>query len=159
MYVEVEIDEADLGLVHVGQDVRINVEAFDEDEYMGRVTRVDPQALTTTSITTVLVEAELLDLDDKLIPGLTASCDFMVDEVDSTLRLPIRAAATVRVMVDGVVQRIPVEVGLEGDEFYEIVSGVSEGDEVMVPRFGSGQSGPPSAAEMGRRMSGGLLAR
>lgn len=165
MYVEVEVDEADLGLVHVGQEVRIGVEAFEDQVYEGSVTRIDPQAITTSSITTVRVEAEVLDLDSRLLPGLTATCDFMVDEVKGALRLPIRAVdvddegATVRVWSGEAVERIPVEVGLEGDEYYEILSGVSEGDEILVPRFGSTKGRGPDPAQMRQRMSGGLLAR
>ena len=142
----------------------VTVEAFREHEFAGRVSRIDPQALTDQTITTVLVEVEMMDKDIRLIPGLTTTCDFMVKEEADALRLAPRAVKrtgekpTVRVPMapgsEGPPKEVPVELGLEGDEYVVILSGLSEGDEVLMSQFGA-QEEENRGREFGRRMGGG----
>ncbi len=162
MFVDVEVDESDLAELEEGQSVEIRVDAFGDDVLSGTVTRVDPQALATQNITTVKVEVEIRDRDPRLIPGLTATCDFLVAEIEDTLYVPSRAVRNlakghVVILLDGdQIVQVPVEVGLEGDEGTEIIGGLKEGDEIIIPQLG-GPSGEMTnrAREMGRRMGGG----
>jgi len=104
-----------------------------------------------------------MDDDPRLIPGVTASCTFFVGTSEDTLLLPRRAVkgspqgTTARIMVDGEMQERPVEVGLKGDENTEILGGLGEGDEVVMPRLGAQKSpmGENRMREMGRRIGGG----
>ncbi len=162
MFVDVEVDESDLADVKVNQSVEIRVDALGDDVLSGIVTRIDPQALTTQNITTVKVEIEIQDDDPRLMPGLTTTCDFLVAEIEDTLYVSSRAVRNLTeghvVMVldgDQIVQ-VPVQVGLEGDEGTEIIGGLKEGDQVVIPQLG-GPAGEMAnrAREMGRRMGGG----
>jgi len=167
MYADVKVSEADLEDVFVGQKVEVSVEAFIDAPATGTVTRVDPQAVTETNVTTVLVEVEIVDPGPRFLPGLTASCEFLVEEVEDALYLPRRAVemvgagTQVKVMKDGVPTPVPVEVGLKGDEYTQILSGLEDGAEAYVPRLGAGQ-GPSTeqsrGREFGQRMGGGIMA-
>ncbi|KPJ64397.1 hypothetical protein AMK68_01710 [candidate division KD3-62 bacterium DG_56] len=161
MFVEVSLDEADVGKVRVGLPVHIGVEAFPDEAFRGVVTRIDPQAVTQQNITTVLVTVEIANADARLKPGMTASCDFLVEKVDDTLYLPSRAVQraedghVVMAMQAGQQVRLPVEVGLVGDERTEILEGLREGHEVVLPALG----GPPASQsdwirQRGRRAGG-----
>jgi len=167
VFVDVQVDESDLGSIFVDQPVDISIEAFEDEAFEGVVTRIDPQAVTETNVTTVLIEVEVKNPDPRLLPGLTTSCDFLVEEAVDVLSLPRRAVtvtdegATVSVMENGVAKPTPVTVGIQGDERTEILDGVAEGTQVLLPRLGSA-AGPPSGEnrgrEMGRRMGGGGFA-
>ncbi len=159
MYVDVDVDETDLADIWVGQQVEIEVDAVDGKQLAGSVTRVDPQATTTTSITTVNVEIEVLDHDKRLMPGLSATCTFLAGEKTDVLTLPVRAVrqrdGKPYVMMPGDPEplQVLIEVGLEGDELVEIVSGLNEGDRVILAQIGSSSRsdmpGPPPGGGTG----------
>jgi HlyD family secretion protein len=155
MFVEVSLDEADAGSVRVGQATEISVDAFSNESLRGKVTRIDPQAVTEQNITTILVTVEIENPDPRLKPGMTASCTFLVDRVDDTLYLPSRAVQQssngnfVIVPKGKETITVPVEIGLVGDDRTEILEGLNEGAEVVLPSLvgGSQQSSgqtPPS---------------
>ena len=153
MYVDVEVDETDLADIRVGQKVEIDVESIKSKTLVGSVTRVDPQATTSSNITTVKVEIKVLDHDRRLVPGLSATCTFLAGERSNVLALPGRAVRQrggkyyVTMPGEPTPKTVPVEVGLEGDDLVEIISGLKEGDQVLVPeivaRPATGMSGPP----------------
>jgi len=161
MLVDVEVDETDLADITVGQQVELEVDSVGDRKLKGAVTRVDPQATTTSNVTTVKVEIEVLDHDKRLLPGLSATCTFLVGAKSNVLTLPTRAIrrrdgqATVTIPGDPAPRAVLVQVGLEGDELTEIVSGLNEGDKVILPQLGasnnSGMPGPPPG------MGGGFL--
>jgi len=158
MCVDVEVDETDLADIHAGQTVEIAADSVGDKTLKGSVKRVNPQATTTSSVTTVKVEIEVLDHDKRLLPGLSATCTFLVGEKSNVLTLPTRAIrqrdgkATVTIPGDPASRNVLVEVGLEGDEMTEIISGLNEGDKVLLPQLGAapgaaGGSGlPPGMA-------------
>jgi len=161
MFVEVHMDEADVAQVRVGQAVTIRVDAFVDEEFAGVVTRINPQASTEQNITTVLVTVQVRQLDARLKPGMTATCEFVVDQVENALYLPSRAAQkidgkyAVMVVTEQGMATAPVKVGLVGDESTEILAGLKEGDEVIIPQLGGPAGGMTNRArEMGRRMGG-----
>ena len=163
MYVDVDVDETDLADIHAGQQVEIEVDSVPGRILKGSVMRVNPQATTTSSVTTVKVEIEVLDHDKRLMPGLSATCTFLVGEKNNVLMLPTRAIrqrdgkTTVSIPGDPAPRTVQLEIGLEGDETTEIVSGLNEGDKVLLPQLGAstgadgapGAGGPPGGAGRG----------
>jgi len=162
MFVEVSLDEADVGKVHLKQTVDIRVEAFPEQPLRGIVTRINPQAVSQQNIATVLVTVQIENPEARLKPGMTASCDFLVEKVEDTLYLPSRAIREqngehlVTVMRNGKQVDLPVEVGIVGNDRTEILDGLREGAEVILPMLVSQQGGAGSdfMRERGRRAGG-----
>ncbi len=148
MFVEVSVDESDVGRLRLKQPVTVHMEAFPDANFRGAVTRVDPQASTQQNIATVLVIVQLEHPGDQLKPGMTASCDFLVERVDDTLYLPSRALRevggrhVVTVLHGAESVEVPVEVGLVGDDGTEILEGLREGAEVVLPDLVAGSQAP-----------------
>jgi HlyD family secretion protein len=150
MYVDASVDETDLADIRLGQKVEMTVDALEGKTLAGQVTRVDPQATTSSSITTVKVEIEVLDHDRRLLPGLTATCRFLASEKDNVLTLPAAAIQEKDGKWYALLPATPsprtvlVEVGLQGDDTVEIISGLNEGDQVMVqtPSASTSAGGP-----------------
>ena len=161
MFVNVSLDEADVGQVSLRQPVEIRVEAFPEQVFRGVVTRIDPQAVTQQNIATVLVTVQIENPTARLKPGMTASCDFLVQRVEDTLYLPSRAVRDVSgthmvTVLRGKQQaEVPVEVGVVGNERIEILEGVREGTQVVLPSLASeSQERADMMRERGRRAGG-----
>ena len=81
MQVEVNVDEADIGQIRQGQPVRISVDAYPDERFRGRVTKIAPQAVAEQNVTTIPVTVEVSVREDRLKPGMNATCDFIVERI------------------------------------------------------------------------------
>jgi HlyD family secretion protein len=88
MQVETDVDEADIGRVHLGQEAIFTVDAFAGREFHGQVLQVRkaPRVVQNVVTYTVLVSADNSDL--RLLPGMTANIQIIVDERQNTLKVP-----------------------------------------------------------------------
>jgi HlyD family secretion protein len=88
MQVECSIDEADIGKVAEGQNVRFTVDAFPDEEFKGIVQQVRyaPEVVQNVVTYTTVVKVENPEL--KLRPGMTATVSVIVGKAENTLRIP-----------------------------------------------------------------------
>jgi HlyD family secretion protein len=88
MQVETDVDEADIGRVHVGQEAIFTVDAFAGREFHGQVLQVRkaPRVVQNVVTYTVLVSADNSDM--RLLPGMTANIQIIVDERQNALKVP-----------------------------------------------------------------------
>ena len=153
MRVIADIDEADIGGVKEGQRVTFTVDAFPDDKFEGEVTQVRQEATTTSNVVTYEVVISAPNADLKLKPGLTANVTIYTLEKNDIMAVPskaLRFMPTEAILEKG--QQIEdieaphklwtlegntfkahkVETGTTNGMVTEIVSGVSEGTEVLV---------------------------
>jgi HlyD family secretion protein len=144
--------------------VDVTLDAYPSEIFEGTVTRIDPQAVVEQNVTVVYVRVEIENPDARLKPGMNATCEFVVDRKEDVLMVPSEAVKEqdgkyyVQVMEGGKPVRRDVEIGLEGNDTTEIVSGLQEGVEVVTqiiqPQTQTqGSGGPPRG--MGFPMFGG----
>ncbi|MDD3927407.1 MAG: efflux RND transporter periplasmic adaptor subunit [bacterium] len=167
MQVEVNVDEADIGQIRTGQLVQISVDAYPDERFRGRVTKIAPQAVEDSNVTTIPVTVEVAGQDARLKPGMNAACDFIVERKEAVLVVPNKAVkesaggTTVTVMRQGkpVVSR--VQTGISDDKNTEIISGLQEGDPVVTGANGmnGGDTGSPAAGVTGNNQSSGGSSR
>jgi HlyD family secretion protein len=88
MQVETDVDEADIGRVHVSQEAIFTVDAFAGREFHGQVLQIRkaPRVVQNVVTYTVLVSADNSDLH--LLPGMTANIQIIVDERQNALKVP-----------------------------------------------------------------------
>ncbi|MCE7960711.1 MAG: efflux RND transporter periplasmic adaptor subunit [Acidobacteria bacterium ACB2] len=88
MQVATNIDEADIGRVKTGQKASFTVDAFPDRKFEGVVSqiRLSPQTVQNVVTYPVIVEAPNEDL--KLLPGMTASLSFRIDEREKAIKIP-----------------------------------------------------------------------
>jgi len=88
MQVETDVDEADIGRVHVGQEAIFTVDAFPGREFHGQVLQIRkaPRVVQNVVTYTVLVSADNSDM--RLLPGMTANIQIIVDERQNALKVP-----------------------------------------------------------------------
>jgi RND family efflux transporter MFP subunit len=132
---ELEVIEEDLPLVQMGQPVDVFFDALPEALVQGQVERIVPLRISDER-PLYAVYVALGELPASLAPGMTIDASFIVDERADVLRLPralVRArsdgTAVVPVWVNGRVEERSIQVGLRGDVYVEILSGLNEGDE------------------------------
>lgn len=134
----VGISEKDYTKVHVGDKVRIEVDAFDGRVFEGKVTRVNPTFDAATH--TVQVEVKVPNTDVALRPGMYARAT-VTFEVQDNVVLPDAAVVKQQgsgvrnvfvLLADGTVEQRVVTLGVHRDAQYEILSGVQAGEKVVV---------------------------
>ena len=153
MRVIADIDEADIGGVKEGQRVSFTVDAFPDDKFEGEVTQVRQQATTESNVVTYEVVISAPNKDLKLKPGLTANVTIFTLEKNNVLAAPAKALrfmpneallskdqkiedvevpTKVWTMEGNTFKAHAVQTGTTNGITTEIVSGISEGTEVLV---------------------------
>ncbi len=153
MRVIADIDEADIGGVKEGQRVSFTVDAFPDDKFEGQVTQVRQQATTESNVVTYEVVISAPNYDLKLKPGLTANVTIFTMEKDNMLAVPakalrfmpneallqkdqkiedVEAPTKVWTLEGNTFKAHAVQTGTTNGMVTEIVSGISEGTEVLV---------------------------
>jgi HlyD family secretion protein len=142
LFVNVTVDEADIGSVKKGQRVRVTTEAFKGEPVMGAVDRIYPSATTTNNVTTVTVRVKI-PADPKakhrLLPGMNATCEFITLSRENVIKVPSQAVqdengqsyVLVKTSDPLKPQRRQVQVGARGNDDVEITGGLEEGEEVV----------------------------
>jgi len=89
--VEADVDEADIGMVKLGQRVDFTVDAFPDNTFTGEVSEVRLQPTETSNVVTYTVIVTVGNPEHKLKPGMTASITDYVEEANDVLLLPGKA--------------------------------------------------------------------
>lgn len=141
-HIDVEVDEIDIGEVEVGQPVFVELDALPGRDLTGTVTSISPAASTDGGgVVSYVVRVDLDPTSAPLRSGMTATVDIAVEQVESVLRVPNWAVRIDRrtgdtfvnvLGPDGGLVEIQVQLGLRGDTYSEVVSGLEQGQEVLV---------------------------
>ena len=137
LFISAPIDEVDAPAIRPGQKAFISLDAFPERRYSGFVRRVAPYVLDLEKqARTVEIEAEIDDPgDDSLLPGYSADVEVILDTREQVLRVPTQTIIDgehVLVLDDDVITERPIETGVANWEFTEILSGLEEGELIIV---------------------------
>jgi len=91
MQIETNVDETDIGQIRKGQAVRFTVQSYVDQTFTGSVRqiRLQPETVDNVVTYTVIVEAE--NESSLLLPGMTATVDFIVHDVKKALLVPVAA--------------------------------------------------------------------
>lgn len=85
MQIEVSVDESDIGLIKEEMPVRFSVQAYPDDTFTGQVRQVRLQPVTIQNVVNYTVVVDAANKDRKLLPGMTATVDFIVEEKKDVL--------------------------------------------------------------------------
>ncbi len=88
MQILASVDEGDIGQIKIGQDAEFTVQAYPEKKFKGKVTqiRLNSEVVQNVVNYTVVVNAE--NINNQLLPGMTATLDFYVQQKDNVLLVP-----------------------------------------------------------------------
>lgn len=137
--VKVPLSETDIAKVAPNQEVTIDVSAVDNHIYKGIVRRVDTIGTEIAGVFRYNAYIEITDSDDQLRPGMSADVDIITKKVIGVLAVPnavvkpYQSGRAVRVIdpQSKKVTYIPVVIGVKGEDKTQIISGISEGQEVI----------------------------
>jgi RND family efflux transporter MFP subunit len=131
-YVRGEVNEEDVGEVKPGMKAKLQLYAYRTRTFTADVTSIQPAADPTTQRYTIVLEME--NPPDNLMAGMTGEMNIITGTHENVLLVPTRAlivdqALTVK---RGIVRSRTVKVGYRTLDFAEAMSGLSEGNRVVV---------------------------
>jgi HlyD family secretion protein len=95
MQILASVDESDIGLIKDGQEVRFSVQAYPDENFKGTVRQVRLQSVTQENVVNYTAVVEVDNSSGKLLPGMTATVDFLTGAAKNVLLVP-NAALRVR---------------------------------------------------------------
>jgi HlyD family secretion protein len=148
MLVRVYVNEVDITKIRIGMPVEITLDSLKGKTFHGRVTRVAPAAFGSATATPAppgqaqvvrfSVEVTFTDATPQVRPGMTASADMISAERNNALYVPndcVRQDGNrsyVERLASDKARKVYVTTGLSNDAMTEIVSGLKEGDQVLL---------------------------
>ena len=157
MLVRLEINEIDVARLELGMNSKIEVDAFAEDEFEGKVTKIAPAQVGAGAqpgsgfggdpVVKYEVEVTLSDVDSRLKSGMSAKCTIEVVKREDVLMLSKRYVGKDK---DGYFinpkvkaengkktepERVAVKIGESSATHWEIVEGAEEGTAVQSPKY------------------------
>ncbi len=149
-HVDVNISEADLAHLRVGQAAKIELDALPGQQLDGTLDYIAPTGTTQQNVTTYLARVNLKPDGQQLRAGLSAAVSIITDKRSDVLLVPNGAiqqtdsGPQVELKNGSQTQPVQIQIGLAGDSFTEVTSGLKAGDVVMLaaPRARGGGFGP-----------------
>ena len=142
VYVKGKADESDIGKVYLGQPARITVEAFKDQKFTGKVTKISPMGVEKDNVTTFEVRVSISNESRKLLATMTANAEIVLEEKKGVLAIPEGAIiykkdrSTEVEIPDATSQtgtrRVPVTTGIGNGSKTEIAKGLSLGQQVIL---------------------------
>jgi HlyD family secretion protein len=154
MQVDTSVDEADISRVQLEQEVAFTVDAFPGEPFSGHVVQIRQAPIVQQNVVTYNVVVTVANPDLRLKPGLTANVKILVNRRANALKIPnaalrfrppspdgvplvpvqqTREASHIWILEDGSLKRVPVTLGVNDENFTEVVEGqLKEGQRVVV---------------------------
>lgn len=139
-----DVNEEDIAKVKAGQKVLLRHEGFEDKDLIASVADITPKGDPVSK--TFRAHFNLPD-DTPLMTGMSVEANIVVREKDDALLVPAEAVidgALYRI-IDGRVAKAPVTLGVRGNRYVEILSGITPEDAFISPI--------PSTIKQGDRVS------
>lgn len=142
VYVKGKVDESDIGKVYLGQPARIKVESFKDKTFNGHVTKISPMGVEKDNVTTFEVRVSINNPGGELKAEMTANAEIILEEHKNVLQIPEgsiiydnQKKASVEVPdpkgKEGK-RKVAVNIGISNGAKTELLSGLKEGDQVVL---------------------------
>ncbi|EKD99793.1 MAG: hypothetical protein ACD_22C00172G0003 [uncultured bacterium] len=145
------VGELDINNVKVGQRVNLTLTALEGQKFTGTVAGIDKIGSSQSGVPNYPVIVKFDKPSDRILPNMNVSAEIIVDQKNNVLLIPTGAIQTgrgksmVKVKNGDGVEEVEVKTGISDSDNTEIISGLNEGDEVVINTlpttgFTSGQS-------------------
>lgn len=155
---DVQVDEADIAHVKLGEEADINAVSYPNDTFHGKVQFIAASVTSSTSVSSTATTAQQgvtfevkIGLTDKQLPrvrpGMSCRAEIYTQSTPNAIAVPLQAVlyennpnsksleptsgAYVYVLRDGKAHKVNVTTGVSSDTYQEIVSGLKAGETVI----------------------------
>ena len=144
------VSKSNLEDLKIGQKAVITILG---NEYKGTVSRINGIATSgTNGSTSVAVEVRIDNPDDKIYLGVDAKVELTTASKSDVIMLPVESVSAdkegefVYLVVDGIVEKRYVTLGISSDEYVEVTEGLEETDQIITMVSSDLEDGMPVLA-------------
>jgi RND family efflux transporter MFP subunit len=137
VWAQADVFEQDIGMVKSGARAKVRINAYPDKEFEGKVAYVYPTLKPETR--TMQVRIEMPNPGMLLKPGMFAQVELAAPARAQAVTVPVSAvidSGTRRIVLvqakEGRYEPREVKLGVRSDDYVEVVSGVKEGEQVVV---------------------------
>ena len=145
--ISITVGDSDINKIKTGQICSIKFDAIEGKSYHGIVERFDNSGSISQGVAKYNVYIVMSDPDEMIKPGMSADVDITTKElkdvlgVPSTSVKPYQKGRAVRILNSkGVLEYIPVKIGVRGKDYVEILEGLKEGQQIILSLPGDNPS-------------------
>ncbi|MDX2042533.1 MAG: efflux RND transporter periplasmic adaptor subunit [Acidobacteriota bacterium] len=142
VYVRGKVDEADIGVVKLGQPSKIKVETFKDKVFEGKVTQISPLGVDKDNVVTFEVKVSINNPGGELRANMTANAEIVLEEHKDVL-LVAESAVIYDQQRNATVEfpsptnpkgkeKKPIKVGISNGTRTEVLDGLKEGEKVIL---------------------------
>jgi RND family efflux transporter MFP subunit len=135
--VEANVSENEISKISIGDKVGMTLDSLGPDEkFGGKIIKIDPAETVVSGVIYYKITSVFDAEDARIKSGMTVNMDIETDKLENVLYLPYYLVLEkdgqkyVQILVDDKLQEKTVKTGLEGETMIEIISGLSEGEQV-----------------------------
>jgi HlyD family secretion protein len=142
MKVEIKVHETWVDKVQPGQQAKITIAAFPDKTFTGKVLKkaplADPEEWLNPDLKVYSTDVSIEGTHEFLKTGMSAKVEIIIDELKNVISVPLQTVVNRNgkkvcfVLSSKEPEQREVETGLFNDNFVEIKSGLSEGEEVLL---------------------------
>lgn len=131
------INEQNVGKIKIGQEVLMKIKSVSDQWFSGNITEISKVMDSTTK--NYPIKISLQNQDKKLVAGMYAEVNVVVDHVDNVLVVPVEAIVykdaqpvAYVAQADGTVKEANLTLGLNDGNYYVVTKGLTAGEQVVV---------------------------
>ena len=139
LFIIADIDETDIGSVKIGHAVQITADAFPNEVFKGKITRIAPQGVIDNSITIFKAKIEIKGTGKILLkPMMSANIDIVTHQVKDTVyvtRAGIRKdeeGEFAVILKNDQPEKVRIKTGIKNPIHIQIISGLNPDEEVIL---------------------------
>jgi RND family efflux transporter MFP subunit len=156
VWAKISVIENDVIGINPGQKSEITVDTFPSEKITGEVKRVDSIGIIVSNVVTFNVYILLDPIDINLMSSMTVSVNIATDKKEDVLVIPNSAikpyqgskAVQTLDKDSGQVLYLPIKVGVVGTLKSEVISGLKEGQEIIISSTSSTSPGTSSGGSL-----------
>jgi len=131
---ELSVDQQDVDKVKLGQEVIVKMDVTGNKIYKAAVTKIYPNMNQQDQ--SFKVEAAFTDGTDLDVVHVSVEANIIIAQKENALVLPknvIDASGEVEVKAVGINNKVKIKKGLQNLEFVEVLEGIKDSDEIVIP--------------------------
>jgi HlyD family secretion protein len=138
--IKVNIYEQDIVRVKIGNTAKIELVAFPKQIFEGKVVSIEPAEKIVDNVVYYEITIDFPQQPEGVRSGMTADVVVLASEKNDVLRVSksavesIDGKESVQLINRGKIELREIQTGLEGDDYYEVVSGLQEGEEIIIAK-------------------------
>jgi HlyD family secretion protein/macrolide-specific efflux system membrane fusion protein len=142
LIIKIELNQIDVSKVQLGQRVTATFDGLPGERFAAHVSEIAPASTKAKELDVFPIKAELDQPDPRIKPGMTADVRIHIEEKPEAITVPIESVrreagkAFVKRVVEHEktkrTERVEVVLGTQNDRFAEVLSGLSEGEQVLL---------------------------